>query len=134
MILGPKHTFKFFLGLDFLRSGSANGEHGLMVMLMDRQPRLEKEKQHLCKWACLRINGPCNSECYSRIHMFKLISKWITPAEFMYHLNRILREHARNGQAITRLVFSDLIQLESRFPFLAADELFIPTMLTNLKY
>lgn len=133
-ILGPKHTFKFYMGLDFLRSGSSQEEHGLMVLFQDRQPRLDHEKQRLCKWACLygQEDHKCRL-CYNNVHTFQVKPKWITPAEFMHHLTKILEAHARHGQAITRLALCDLVQMENKFPFLADDVTFIPTLLTFLK-
>lgn len=134
-ILGPKHSFKFLLALDFLRSGSANDENGLMLTLQDKQPTLAEEKVHLCRWACGKEDCEyANSVCYKRIYNFKLKSKWITPAEVFYQLGEILRYHAQHNKAITRFALCDLIQMEERFPLLAQDTQFIPTLLTFLRY
>ncbi|MFB3844834.1 MAG: hypothetical protein ACE14O_03665 [Candidatus Cloacimonadaceae bacterium] len=131
-ILGPKYSLKFILALDFLRSGSAQGEDGLMLMLDDKMPNLDIEKSTLCNLVCR--SHPKDKICYNNIHNFKLKSKWITPADLMYQLDDILRHHAKKGNAITRFVLCDLIQLEERFPFLARDHQFIPTLLTFLRY
>ena len=161
-ILGPRYSLKFILALDFLRSGSARGEDGLMLMLDDKMPNLDIEKSTLCNLACHsnpndetpndntpndetpndntpndetpNDNTPNVNTCYNNIHNFKLKSKWITPADLMYQLDDILRHHAKKGNAITRFVLCDLIQLEERFPFLARDHQFIPTLLTFLRY
>jgi len=134
-ILGPKHTFKFYLAFDFLRVGSLTDEHGLLIMLQDKEPELLHEKNRLCNWTCGKLYDKDKSkECYKNIHNFLLRPGMITPAEFMHHLDILLKTHASEGRAITRLAFCDLVQMENRFPFFAEDDMLIPSIMTYLKY
>jgi hypothetical protein len=131
-VLGPRHTFKLQSTLDFLRSGSRNGEAGLIISLLDSDRTLEKDRKSLCKWLC-NNPGVC-SECYDHVYALHLRPGCITPEEFMALLERRLIDGAIAGEPIRRILFWDLVHLESRFPFFVDDPLFLPALVDYLRY
>jgi KaiC/GvpD/RAD55 family RecA-like ATPase len=142
-VLGPRHTFKAQLTLDFLRTGSRSFEHGLLVSLQDLDPELKTVRRNLCNWVCrrnqeMRFQGSeiCKDfgSCYHRVHSLILRPGCITPAEFFFHLAKRLRDGAVRGEPIRRLVLWDLHQMEVRFPFFTQDPLFLPSLIDYLKY
>jgi len=136
IILGPRHGFKFYVALDFLRAGTNNGEHSLMLLFQDRETELQSEKKWLCQWVDhhpLKDDKKFKLKCFSNVHLFHIRPNWLTPADFMMHLDRVLLTHARNNRAITRLVLYDLVQLEAKFPSLVEDSLFLPTLINYLR-
>ena len=129
------------LTLDFLRAGSKNGQKGLLISLMDNQPTIVDQRKILCEAFCLNKKTDekfkeCGSrECHKNVHLFHFRPGCIAPSEFIYYLSKSIEYHKEQTEKeIQRLVFSNLTQLEYRFPLLAKDKLFIPLLMDCLKH
>ncbi len=134
VVLGPRRTWKTQLTLDFLRAGSLVGQPGLLVSLLDNQGTIVEQRPCLCEQYC--IGGGCkkHDKCYEQVYLFHFRPGCLAPGEFFHYLERRLNEQA-DGQKgpISRLAFWDLTQLESRFPLLAADRMFLAGLMDYLK-
>lgn len=150
VLLGPRRTLKTELCLDFLRGQSIGGMEGkaLLVTLLDNQGTIRSQCQKLCNYfgaeldnnnsekvnkvtlsICNRLNTtPRCMQCFNQVHAFYFRPGCIAPEEFMYWLDEeytILK--------FQRLVFWDLTQMESRFPLLASESLFLPLLIDWLQ-
>ncbi len=147
VLLGPRRTLKTELCLDFLRGQAVGDSSGksLLVTLLDNQGTVLEQRRKLCArfGACLgpeaqgerKIKGvtlsKCKSgddippcwRCFGSAHAFHFRPGCITPEELMNWLDNVYRK-----LNFRRLVFWDLTQMESRFPLLAFDNLFLPLL------
>ncbi|MHC4481512.1 MAG: ATPase domain-containing protein [Planctomycetota bacterium] len=158
VVLGPRRTWKTQLTLDFLRAGSRQEEHGLLVSFLDNQGTIVEQRPCLCDRYCLRCQDrkgdwqtsesvPCDqdreacyrnkqyTDCFWYLYLFHFRPGCLAPGEFFHMLEERLRfAEEENEFPIRRLVFWDLTQLESRFPLLARSQMFLPGLMDYLKH
>jgi hypothetical protein len=157
VLLGSTRTLKEELCLDFLRghaqSRSEAERHGTALLVtLDSEENVPEQCKRMCdrfgaerggnknrgffRKVTLRACDNCdNCEkdpactlCFNKVHSHFVGPGCITPGEFMYRLNALYRK-----LRFTRLVFWDLTQIETRFPLLAADGLFLPLLIDWLQ-
>lgn len=147
VILGPRRTWKTQLTLDFLRAGSRVGKVGLLLSFLDNQGTIVDQRQRLCKCYCLQqydneydektpscFKNHKYKECYKNFYLFHFRPGCLAPGEFFHHLDERIQYSYDQGNPIDRFVFWDLTQLESRFPLLANDRMFLPGLIDFLKF
>lgn len=133
VVLGGRGTCKTYITMDFLRFASSHGHAGLLVSLFDNQSTIIKQRKEMCDFFCRNEDKCNNSEgCYQNFYLLHFRPGCLTTHEFFHYLDKSLSIERKNRR-IERLAFWDLTQLEFRFPFLAADELFIPVLVDYLK-
>ena len=147
VILGPRRTWKTQLTLDFLRAGSRIGKAGLLLSFLDNQGTIVDQRHHLCETYCLQktknqfgqetpecLKSKKFEACYQNFYLFHFRPGCLAPGEFFHHLDDRIEYAYDIYNPIDRFVFWDLTQLESRFPLLANDRMFLPGLIDFLKY
>jgi KaiC/GvpD/RAD55 family RecA-like ATPase len=135
VVLGPRRTWKTQLTLDFLRAGSSIGQPGLLISLLDNQGTIIEQRPCLCERYCVGEGCDEFKRCYEQVFLFHFRPGCLAPGEFFHYLERRLNERAEGQELpIQRLTFWDLTQLESRFPLLANDRVFLAGLMDYLKH
>jgi hypothetical protein len=141
VVLGPRRAWKTLLTFDWLRAGSLKGEVGLLASLMENEVTILKQRRKLCEYYCRGTPRPdkcVGAQCYRSIYLYPFRPGCVSPGEFLHYLCQSVgqnRKVAGGEEApVGRFLFWDLMQLEHRFPLLAADPLFLPGLVDYLKY
>jgi len=147
VLIGPRHTSKTSLSMDFLKSKLnikevLGTESRLLVSIIDNASTIINErdcKRRTCKFymTCYAekndIPEPTNPKCFNNIFLYHFQPLVITANELLFQIDRRIKESAEKNKPITRLAFFDLTQLEYRFPNIVNDPYFLSSFLDYLK-
>jgi KaiC/GvpD/RAD55 family RecA-like ATPase/transcriptional regulator with XRE-family HTH domain len=127
LLCGPRSTLKLPLALGFLLSEGQGADSGstLLVSLRDDEASILHSTEWFPELHSL-LNDRQRSGWFSVAHF---PPDYVTAERFIHWVQRRLRQAKVSGRPVTRVVFSNLGQLDSNSPALKEEPLFIPALI-----
>lgn len=131
-IIGEANTYKRFLTFGSVFSSSLHKEHTLFLLLNKDDSTI---RRRLACPARMKKEKDCSScqKCYKYMHFMNIYMGSITTEKFIYFLERQLEVCFGDGKKIKRVVIDDLEIIDSCFPFLKENELFLAALILICK-
>lgn len=115
-IIGEANTYKRFFTFGGMFSNAHEKQHSLILLLSKDERTIRRRlscpaKGRKCKSDALECN-----KCYKYIHFMSLKSGYISPEEFIFHLEDQLDTAYNDGKKIKKIIIDDLQMIEYGYP------------------
>lgn len=134
VLLAEPGTRSTFLALRFLAAGLRAGETVLFVSTLEDRDAIRRicEREAVLREVCLQPDG----RFVSNFRVVYLHPEFIAPGKFAWDLLRLCQggHAAGTAQAVTRLAFDNIHNLQDRFPLIHQQRFLIAAMLDMVRY
>lgn len=132
-IIGESNTYKRFFTFGGLFSNAHEKQHSLILLLSKDERTIRRRLS--CPAMGRKRNTDCTecSKCYKYIHFMSLKSGYISPEEFIFHLEDQLDTAYNDGKKIKKIIIDDLQMIEYGYPLLDNESLFLPALISICK-
>lgn len=132
-IIGESNTYKRFFTFGGLFSNAHEKQHSLILLLSKDERTIRR------RLSCPAMGRKCSSDraecskCYKYIHFMSLKSGYISPEEFIFHLEDQLDTAYNDGKKIKKIIIDDVQMIEYGYPLLDRESLFLPALISICK-
>ena len=132
-IIGEANTYKRFFTFGGLFSNAHEKQHSLILLLSKDERTIRR------RLSCPAMGRKCKADagecgkCYKYIHFMSLKSGYISPEEFIFHLEDQLDTAYNDGKKIKKIIIDDLQMIEYAYPLLDKEGLFLSALISICK-
>jgi KaiC/GvpD/RAD55 family RecA-like ATPase/transcriptional regulator with XRE-family HTH domain len=134
LLTGEPGTHKFPVGLSFLASGVRpdRNEHLLLISLRENDVAIRRVIENYPQFSPL-LQALDNRGSGPKLSVLHFPPDYFSAERFIYWVERTLRTMRRDGNRVSRVLFSSLSQLKFNSPMFAAEPLFVAALIELFK-
>lgn len=132
-IIGDSNTYKRFFTFGGIFSNAHEKQHSLILLLSKDERTIRRRLSCPAMGRKCKSDAPECSKCYKYIHFMSLKSGYISPEEFIFHLEDQLDTAYNDGKKIKKIIIDDVQMIEYGYPLLDNEKLFLPALISVCK-